>query len=192
MDKNTVTTLSIPIDKRILENLKAGQKVLISGTLYTVRDAVHKRLHDLHYNKKSLPIPLKGAVIYYAGPAPTKPGYIIGPISPTTAARCDAYTPLMLALGVKAMIGKGNRSDTVIKAIRKHRAVYFAATGGAAAFYARCITSAQVVAFKDLGTEAVIKMTVKQFPAFVAIDSHGNSLYEQGPKTYRKTIKKEE
>lgn len=183
--------LVIPIDQRILRSLKIGQQVLISGTLFTARDAVHKYLHQMHENKKTLPIPLKDAVIYYAGPAPTKPGYIIGPISPTTAGRCDKYTPMMLNLGVRAMIGKGSRSDDVIRAIKKHRAVYFAATGGAAAFYSRRITSAKVVAFRELGTEAVIKLTVKRFPVIVAIDSRGNSLYEQGPKKYRKTIKKE-
>lgn len=177
--------LATPIDEKNLRQLRIGQKVYISGTLYTARDTVHKIFFELLQHKQPLPIPLSGSVIYYAGPAPAKPGYVIGPISPTTASRCDAYTPLLMAHGLRVMIGKGNRSPAVRQAIKKYRGVYFAATGGAAALIARCVTSAQIVAFKELGTEAVMQLTIKNLPLIVAIDSRGKSLYETGPKKYQ-------
>lgn len=181
--------LDTPINNKDLKKLRIGQKVFISGTLYTARDTAHKKFFELLRRKKSLPIPLSGSVIYYAGPAPAKPGYVIGPISPTTASRCDAYTPLLITRGLRVMIGKGKRSPAVCQAIKKHQGVYFAATGGAAALIARCVTSARIVAFKTLGTEAVMKLTIKNLPVIVAIDSRGNSLYETGPKKYQ-TIKR--
>jgi len=189
--KNTAIKITAPLTDKVVRSLKTGQKVLISGTIYTARDTVHKRLYDLITRNKPLPIELNGQVIYYAGPAPTKPGYVIGPIGPTTAGRCDRYTPALLKLGVKGMLGKGKRSTEVINAMRKYKAVYFAVTGGAAALIAKSVRSIKIVAFPELGPEAINALVVKDLPAIVAIDCRGRNLYESGPKKYRNKVKKE-
>jgi fumarate hydratase subunit beta len=189
--KNTVIKVSAPLSDEVIRSLKIGQRVLISGKIYTARDTVHKLLYDLIARHKPLPVELNGQVIYYAGPAPTKPGYVIGPIGPTTAGRCDRYTPALLEIGVKGMLGKGPRSTEVIKAMKRNRAVYFAVTGGTAALIAKSVRSIKIVAFPELGPEAINALIVKNLPAIVAIDCRGNNLYESGPEKYRKTSKKE-
>ncbi|MEG2455245.1 MAG: FumA C-terminus/TtdB family hydratase beta subunit [Oscillospiraceae bacterium] len=157
--------------------LKAGDRVLLSGTLYTARDAAHKRIFQLLDQGEPLPFPLAGAVIYYAGPTPGQQGMAVGACGPTTAGRMDRFAPRLLDLGVAAMIGKGERSQEVVDAMVRNGAVYFAAVGGAGALIARCISSAEVIAFADLGCESVKRMVVQDFPLTVAIDSHGNNLY---------------
>ncbi|MEG2420359.1 MAG: FumA C-terminus/TtdB family hydratase beta subunit [Oscillospiraceae bacterium] len=157
--------------------LKAGDRVLLSGTLYTARDAAHKRIFQLLDQGELLPFPLAGAVIYYAGPTPGQQGMAVGACGPTTAGRMDRFAPRLLDLGVAAMIGKGERSQEVVDAMVRNGAVYFAAVGGAGALIARCISSAEVIAFADLGCESVKRMVVQDFPLTVAIDSHGNNLY---------------
>lgn len=166
-------------------SLKAGDQVLISGVIYTARDAAHQRLIKLIEGGESLPFDPKGAIIYYVGPTPPKPGEPIGSAGPTTSMRMDGLTVPLLQQGVKGMIGKGGRSDEVIEAMKEHGAVYFAAVGGAAAFIAQSIKQVEVVAYPDLGAEAVHRMVVEDFPAIVAIDSEGNNVYEQGVAKYR-------
>lgn len=163
------------------ETLKAGDRVLLSGTVYTARDAAHKRIFTMLEEGKEPPFPLRGAVIYYAGPTPTPPGMAIGSCGPTTSARMDPYAPHMLDLGLKGMVGKGDRSPEVVEAIKRNRAVYLCAIGGAGALAAKCITSLEVIAFEDLGCESVKKLTVKDFPLIVAIDSKGGNLFEAAP-----------
>lgn len=158
--------------------LHAGDRVLLSGTVYTSRDAAHKRIKALLDSGEELPFELKGASIYYAGPTPTPQGLAIGACGPTTSSRMDPYAPRMLDLGLAAMIGKGPRSAEVVEAIRRNSAVYLCAIGGAGALASRCITSCEVIAFEDLGCESVKKLTLKDFPLFVAIDCHGCSLFE--------------
>ncbi|MDI9484666.1 MAG: Fe-S-containing hydro-lyase [Bacillota bacterium] len=166
-------------------SLRAGDEVLISGVIYTARDAAHQRLVKLIEAGEPLPFDPKGAIIYYVGPTPPKPGEPIGSAGPTTSTRMDSLTVPLLAQGVKGMIGKGGRSQEVIEAMQEHGAVYFAAVGGAAAYIAQSIKEVQVVAYPDLGAEAVHRMVVEDFPAIVAIDSLGNNLYEQGVAKYR-------
>ena len=158
--------------------LRAGDRVLLNGTVYTARDAAHKRIVSLLSAGEALPFDLRGAAIYYAGPTPAKEGLAIGSIGPTTSSRMDVFTPLLIENGLCAMIGKGARNDAVVEAMKKNGAVYFAAIGGAGALYSRCITSCEVIAFDDLGCESVKKLTVKDFPLTVAIDSLGGSLYK--------------
>ena len=158
--------------------LRAGDRVYLSGVVYTARDAAHKRMVQLLDSDDALPFDIKGSVVYFAGPTPAKGDLAIGSIGPTTSSRMDCFSPLMLSLGQKAMIGKGNRSAEVVEAIKKHNAVYFAAIGGAGALYSRCIESCQVVAFDDLGFESVKRLCVKDFPLLVAIDSKGNTIYK--------------
>lgn len=160
-----------------VENLVAGDRVLLSGTVYTARDAAHKRITELYSEGKELPFEITNSVVYYAGPTPGKDGLAIGSIGPTTSSRMDSFAPLMMALGQKAMIGKGNRNGAVINAIKENGAVYFAAIGGAGALYSKCVEECNVVAFEDLGCESVKELKVKDFPLLVAIDSKGNSLY---------------
>jgi fumarate hydratase subunit beta len=160
-----------------IPQLKAGERVLLSGTVYTARDAAHKRLAELIENGKALPFEMDGAVIYYSGPCPAKPGDIIGSCGPTTSARMDAYTPALLSKGAKAFIGKGPRSEEVREAIKESGAVYFAATGGVAALFSRLVRKAEVVAFPELGPEAVFKLEVIDFPLIVAIDSSGGDVF---------------
>jgi fumarate hydratase subunit beta len=177
--------ITTPLDDAAVLNLKAGESVLISGIIYTARDSAHKRMVDSLKKQEPLPIDIKGQIIYYAGPAPAKPGYPIGPIGPTTSGRMDAFTPLMLEKGLKGMVGKGNRSKDVIEAMKKYKAVYFAAIGGAAALLAKRVKSARVVAYDDLGAEAITELVVDELPVVVVNDAFGNDLYEEGIKQYR-------
>ncbi len=180
--------LEVPLSKDEIKKLKAGDIVNISGTIYTARDAAHKRMIGLLEEGKKLPFDIKDQVIYYVGPCPAKPGEIIGSAGPTTSGRVDAYTPKLIELGLGAMIGKGLRGNDVIEAMKKYGAVYFGAIGGAGALIARSIVNEEIVAFPDLGTEAIRKLTVKEFPVTVIIDSFGNNLYETGKKMFRHTI----
>ncbi|MBE5798792.1 MAG: Fe-S-containing hydro-lyase [Clostridiales bacterium] len=169
-----------------IQTLRAGDSVLLSGTIYTGRDAAHKRLCALIGEGKELPFDIRNQVIYYAGPCPAKPGDAIGSCGPTTSYRMDAYAPMLCDRGLIGMIGKGQRSQTVINALTRNGGVYFAATGGAGALIATCVKSAEVVAFDDLGTEAIRRLTVENLPLIIAIDAHGGNLYEEGPDLYRK------
>ncbi|MBQ7786509.1 MAG: Fe-S-containing hydro-lyase [Clostridia bacterium] len=175
-----------PLDSDQIMGLRAGDSVLLSGTIYTGRDAAHKRLCALVSEGKALPFDIRNQVIYYAGPCPAKPGDAIGSCGPTTSYRMDAYAPTLCDLGLIGMIGKGQRSENVIHAIKRNGGVYFAATGGAGALIATCVKSAEVIAFEDLGTEAIRRLTVENLPLIVAIDAHGGNLYEQGAAQYRK------
>ena len=161
-----------------VENLVAGDRVLLSGTVYTARDAAHKRIKELLNDGKSLPFDLENSVVYFAGPTPEKNGLAIGSIGPTTSSRMDSFSPLMISLGQKAMIGKGNRSEDVINSMKEYGAVYFAAIGGAGALYSKCVEACKVIAFDDLGCESVKELKIKDFPLLVAIDRKGNSLYK--------------
>ena len=167
-------------DDSVIESLKAGDLVLISGVIYTARDAAHKRIVEALDRGEKPPIELRGQIIYYAGPAPAKPGRPIGSVGPTTSYRMDPYAPRLLAEGLKGMIGKGSRSKEVIEAIKKYKGVYFGAVGGAAAYLARCVKEAEVVAYEDLGPEAIRRLVVEDFPAFVVNDIYGNDLYQMG------------
>ncbi len=177
--------LTAPLTRDAAARLRAGDSVLISGVIFSARDAAHKRLCELLDAGKPLPLPLEGSVIYYMGPSPALPGTPIGAAGPTTSYRMDAYAPRLLALGNLGMIGKGRRSREVVEAMKEAGAVYFGATGGAGALLSRCITSAEVAAWPDLGAEALMRLEVKDFPAVVVIDSLGNDLYDEGPRRYR-------
>jgi fumarate hydratase subunit beta len=176
--------LKTPLSDTDLEKLKAGDKVLLNGVIYTGRDAAHKRLYDLVMEGKPLPIDIKGQVIYYVGPAPAKPGQVIGSAGPTTSGRMDAYSPKLIEMGLKGMIGKGMRKKEVVEAMKKYKAVYFAATGGAGALLAKAIKKAQVVAYDDLGPEAINRLEVEDFPVVVVNDTKGNDLYEEGMRKF--------
>jgi len=176
--------LKTPLSDADVEKLKIGDKVLLNGVIYTGRDAAHKRLFDLLMQGNPLPIDLKGQVIYYVGPAPAKPGRPIGSAGPTTSGRMDAYSPKLIEAGLKGMIGKGMRKKEVIEAMKKYKAVYFAATGGAGALLAKAIRKAEVVAYEDLGPEAISRLEVVDFPVTVVNDTRGNDLYEEGMKKY--------
>lgn len=178
--------ITAPINKETARSLHAGDYVYITGTMYTARDAAHKRMYEILQKGGELPVDWKDQVIYYMGPSPAREGRPIGSAGPTTASRMDKYAPQLLDLGLGAMIGKGKRSQAVIDAIVRNGSVYFAAVGGAGALLSKCITSAEVVAYDDLGTEAIRKLTVENFPAIVVIDSEGNNLYETAIKEYRK------
>lgn len=178
------THVCAPLDPAQVRSLRAGESVLLSGTIYTGRDAAHRRLCALLDEGKPLPIPLQNQVIYYAGPCPAKPVEAIGSCGPTTSYRMDAYAPRLCDLGLIGMIGKGQRSDAVADAIRRNDGVYFAATGGAGALIARCVRASRVVAFEDLGTEAIRELQVENLPLIVAIDCAGGNLYESGPAAY--------
>ncbi len=169
------------------ERLKAGDKVLITGVLYTARDAAHKRFIELLDKGEDLPFDLEGQIIYYVGPTPAKPGSVIGSAGPTTSGRMDAYTPRLLERGLKGMIGKGQRNGEVLEAIKKHKAVYMAAVGGAAALIARSIKKAEVIAYDELGAEAVRRLEVEDFPAIVVNDSKGGDLFKAGVEKYRRS-----
>lgn len=183
----TKIKLTTPLSDEVVEKLRIGQKVLLSGVLYTGRDAAHKKMIELLDNGQPLPVDLKGQIIYYVGPSPTKPDRVIGSAGPTTSVRMDAYTPRLLALGLKAMIGKGKRAPEVIKAMRQYKAVYFAAVGGAAALISKCIKEAEVVAYPELGPEAIHRLVVDNFPAIVINDTLGGDLYKEGTKIYSTT-----
>ncbi len=176
--------LKTPLTDEMVSRLKIGDKILLNGIIYTGRDSAHKRLVELIKKGEKLPIDIKGQIIYYVGPAPAKPGKPIGPAGPTTSYRMDPYTPILLKKGLKGMIGKGNRGKEVIEAMKRYKAVYFAAVGGAAALIARSIEKSEIVAYEDLGTEAIRKLEVKDFPVIVVNDVYGNDLYEEGVKRY--------
>lgn len=179
--------ITVPVDKDTAETLNSGDYVYLTGTIYTARDAAHKRMYDALQEQQKLPLDISGQVIYYMGPSPAREGRTIGSAGPTTASRMDKYTPQLLDMGMAAMIGKGKRSAEVIDAIVRNKAVYFAAVGGAGALLSKCITSSEVVAYDDLGTEAIRRLEVENFPAVVVIDSKGNNLYETAVREYRKS-----
>jgi fumarate hydratase subunit beta len=176
--------LTPPLTDEDVSSLRAGDRVLITGSVLTGRDAAHKRLVDLIENGEELPVDVKGQIIYFVGPSPTRPGEAIGSAGPTTSYRMDAYSPILIGLGLKGMIGKGSRSQEVRDAMSKDKAVYFAAVGGAAALISRRIESCEILAYEDLGPEAIRRLEVKEFPVIVVNDTVGNDLYEQGVEEY--------
>lgn len=176
----------LPLKDSDIAGLKAGDRVLLSGVIYTARDAAHKRLIELLDKGEKLPFDVKGELIYYVGPTPAKPGFVIGSAGPTTSGRMDAYTPRLLSLGLKGTIGKGQRSQEVIEAMKKHKAIYMAAVGGAAAVIAKTIKKAEVVAYEDLGAEAIRRLTVEDFPAIVVNDIYGGDLFKLGVEKYKR------
>lgn len=179
--------MTTPLTAEAVARLRAGDTVLLSGTIYTARDAAHKRLVELIKQGKPLPIDIRGQVVYYVGPAAAKPGQVIGSAGPTTSERMDPYTPILLEKGLKGMIGKGYRSVEVREAIKRWGAVYFAAVGGAGALIAKKIKAARVVAYEDLGPEAIRELKVEDFPVVVINDVHGGDLYEEGTRKYART-----
>ena len=178
--------IKAPLEKEVIKTLCAGDYVYITGTIYTARDAAHKRIEETVQEEKKLPIPLKDEIIYYMGPTPARKGMIIGSAGPTTASRMDKYTPKLLDKGLGGMIGKGKRSQEVVDAIIRNKSVYFAAVGGAGALLSKCIQKSEVLAYDDLGTEAIRRLTVKNFPAIVVIDCEGNNLYETAIEQYKR------
>lgn len=178
--------IKAPLEKEIVKTLRAGEYVYITGTIYTARDAAHKRMDETLREGKELPVPLKDEIVYYMGPSPAREGRVIGSAGPTTASRMDKYTPKLLDLGLSGMIGKGKRSKEVIDAIIRNQSVYFAAVGGAGALLSKCIQESEVVAYDALGTEAIRRLTVKNFPVIVVIDCGGNNLYETAIEQYKK------
>lgn len=181
MEQICLTTEQLP---EMVAKLRAGDRVQLSGILYTARDAAHRRMMELLDAGQPLPFPMRGAVIYYAGPTPAQQGMAVGACGPTTAGRMDRFAPRLLDLGLTAMIGKGERSEKVVEAIVRNRACYFAAVGGAGALIARCIERAEVIAFDDLGCESVKRMVVQELPLTVAVDCYGNDLYRMGRAQY--------
>lgn len=179
--------INAPMTKEVAETLKAGDYVYITGTIYTARDAAHKRMYEAKLNGETLPINLQDNIIYYLGPTPAKPGQAIGSAGPTTASRMDKYAPSLLDEGQTGMIGKGKRSDAVIESMKKNKAVYFAAIGGAGALLSKCIKKSEIVAYEDLGTEAIRKLEVENLPVIVVIDSKGNNLYQTAVEEYLKS-----
>lgn len=177
-----------PFTDEIIRSLKAGDMVYISGTIYTARDAAHKRMCELLDENQPLPFDVEGAAIYYAGPCPPKPGRPIGSVGPTTSGRMDLYSPRLIDQGLKVMIGKGLRNKEVADSIVSHGGIYFAAIGGAAALMGQAVKKAEVIAFDDLGTEAVRRLEVEKLPVIVAIDSEGNNMYEMGRKQYEQNV----
>ncbi|MGN0487924.1 MAG: Fe-S-containing hydro-lyase [Ruminococcus sp.] len=176
--------LTLPLTDEQIENLKAGDSVLLSGTMITGRDAAHKRLYELAQKGEDFPVDIKGETIYYVGPAPAKPGYAVGPAGPTSSYRMDKYAPTLMDMGLKAMVGKGERNKEVVDAIVRNHGVYFAAIGGAAALIAKSIKSEKLLCYEDLGTEAIREYVVEDFPCVVVIDSKGNNVYETEPQKY--------
>ena len=180
--------MSFPADRAELSKLRAGDKLTVSGTIYTARDAAHKRLTELIAFGEELPLDIRGAAIYYAGPTPEKPGQVIGSCGPTTSGRMDAYAPMLLDRGLAVMIGKGDRNAAVIDAIVRNGAVYLAAMGGAGALMGSCVKAARIVCYEDLGCEAIRELKVENMPLTVVIDSQGNDLYKSGPEAYLKSL----
>jgi len=181
-----IQNITSPIEVEIIEKLIVGTRVLISGVIYTARDAAHHRLIQALDKGDKLPFDLNGQTLYYMGPSPARPGEVIGSAGPTTSSRLDAYTPSLIAAGIRAMIGKGNRSPAVKDAIKKYKAVYFATIGGAGALLAKSIKQVEVIAYEDLGTEAILRLNVKNFPAIVANDIYGEDLFDQGKARYQR------
>ena len=182
--------ITAPLSHEAARKLKAGDSCLISGVIYTARDAAHKRLCELIAEGKELPIDPNESIIYFVGPTPAKPGQAIGSAGPTTSYRMDAYSPTLISKGQTGMIGKGKRGPEVIAAMKEHGAVYFGAIGGCGALLSKCIKKAEIVAYEDLGAEAIRRLEVEDFPAIVVIDSEGNNLYESGRENYLDSLKK--
>ena len=180
--------MNFPADRAELSKLRAGDKLTVSGTIYTARDAAHKRLTELIASGEELPLDIRGAAIYYAGPTPEKPGQVIGSCGPTTSGRMDAYAPGLLDRGLAVMIGKGDRNAAVIDAIVRNGAVYLAAMGGAGALMGSCVKAARIVCYEDLGCEAIRELKVENMPLTVVIDSQGDDLYKSGPEAYLKSL----
>jgi len=178
-------TVAAPLNDEMTEKLKAGDLVYLNGIVYTGRDAAHKKLFELIQEGKELPVDLEGQIIYYVGPSPARPGQVIGSAGPTTSGRMDAYTPALLDLGLKGMIGKGLRSREVLDSIEKNKAIYFAATGGAAALISKRIIKSEVVAYPELGPEAIYRLEVENFPVIVVNDAHGGDMYNMGREQYQ-------
>lgn len=178
--------IQVPLQQKDIEGLKAGDYVYLTGTIYTARDAAHKRMYESMKKGETLPVDLKGNVLYYLGPSPAREGQVIGSAGPTTSSRMDKYTPDMLDAGLKGMVGKGKRSPEVIEAIKRNHAVYFAAVGGAGALLAQCIKEAEVVAYDDLGTEAIRRLYIEELPVIVVIDKDGNNLYETATEQWKR------
>lgn len=181
-------SITAPLSHAQARSLRAGDSCLLSGVIYTARDAAHKRLCALIEAGEALPIDLQESVIYFVGPTPERPGQIIGSAGPTTSYRMDAYSPMLIARGQTGMIGKGKRGEEVVAAMKEHGAVYFAATGGCGALLSRCIKKRELIAYEDLGAEAICRLGVENFPVTVVIDSQGNNLYETGRKQYLDTL----
>ena len=179
-------SVKVPMSRETARNLRAGDSCLLSGVIYTARDAAHKRLCELADQGKPLPFSVEDSVIYFVGPTPAKPGQVIGSAGPTTSYRMDAYSPTLIALGQTGMIGKGKRGDAVKQAMMDHGCVYFGAIGGCGALLSHCIKKAEVIAYPDLGPEAIHRLEIQDFPVVVIMDSQGNNLYESGPKAYRR------
>ena len=177
--------INVPFDADIVKELKAGDYVYLTGTIYTARDAAHKRMYEALQNGETLPFDIEGNVIYYMGPSPAREGRPIGSAGPTTASRMDKYTPALLELGMRGMIGKGRRTEAVRESMMKNQAVYFAAVGGAGALLSKSILQAEVIAYEDLGTEAIRKLEIKDFPVIVVMDCGGNNLYDMAIEQYK-------
>ena len=177
-------SIKVPLSQEEARKLKSGDSCLLSGVIYTARDAAHKRLCELVAQGKELPFDIKDSVIYFVGPTPARPGEVIGSAGPTTSYRMDAYSPTLIALGQTGMIGKGKRNTEVVAAMKEHGAVYFGAIGGCGALLSRCIKKSEIIAYEDLGAEAIRRLEVEDFPVVVVIDSEGNNLYETGPAAY--------
>lgn len=182
--------IQLPITKEDASTLCAGDSVLLSGTIYTARDAAHKRLIEMIENNAPLPFDLQNAAIYYVGPSPAFDDHVIGSAGPTTSSRCDKYTPALLVKGITVLIGKGKRNDEIKRELVRQSAVYLAATGGAGAMLSRCIRSAKVIAFDDLGTEAIRELQIEKFPAVVINDAHGNDYYDTARQSYLDSLMK--
>lgn len=182
-------SVKVPLSREEAKKLKSGDSCLMSGVIYTARDAAHKRLCELVEQGKELPFDVKDSVIYFVGPTPAKPGEAIGSAGPTTSYRMDAYSPILIQQGQTGMIGKGKRNDKVIAAMKEHGAVYFGAIGGCGALLSQCIKKAEVIAYDDLGAEAIRRLEVENFPVVVIIDSEGNNLYETGRRAYLNQMK---
>jgi len=178
--------ITLPLTKEKVMTLQSGDSCLLSGVIYTARDAAHKRLCEAIDRGEELPLDLQDATIYFVGPAPAKPGAVIGSAGPTTSYRMDAYSPKLMELGQTGMIGKGKRDENVVNSMKKHGAVYFGAIGGCGALLAKCIKECTVITYEDLGPEAIHRLVVEDFPVTVIIDAYGNNLYESGPAAYRK------
>lgn len=183
--------LHTPLSREDARALRCGESCLITGTIYTARDAAHKRLCELAAKGEPLPFDIEGAIIYFVGPTPAKPGQVIGSAGPTTSYRMDAYSPTLIALGQTGMIGKGKRGEAVVEAMRQYGAVYLGAIGGLGALLGKCVKKAEVIAYPDLGAEAVRRLEVENFPVVVVIDSEGNNLYELGRRAYLEQLSRE-
>jgi fumarate hydratase subunit beta len=181
-----IKKITTPLEYEEVKDLKIGDMIAISGVIYTARDAAHKRLVQTYNEGKAMPFDLKGQIIYYVGPCPPKPPKVFGSCGPTTSFRMDAYTPLLLDLGLKGMIGKGQRTPAVVESMIKNKAVYFAAIGGGAASISKSVKKAEIVAYEDLGPEAIYRLEVEDFPCILVVDSHGGDLYKTGPAQFKK------